>query len=76
MRQAGLFGLSDHSKRLSAVGDPLEVLGRVVDFEIFRPTLVAALVYGDGDVTPNLHPVAIRASASFDGPPVLSPGSM
>lgn len=27
MRQAGLFGLSDHLKRLSAYGDPLEELG-------------------------------------------------
>jgi hypothetical protein len=26
MRQAGLFGLSDHLKRLSAYGDPLEEL--------------------------------------------------
>ncbi|HEX4828615.1 MAG TPA: IS5 family transposase [Xanthobacteraceae bacterium] len=48
MRQSGLFGLSDHMKRLSADGDPLEVLARVVDFEAFRPTLVAALVYSDG----------------------------
>lgn len=35
-------------KRLSADGDPLEVLARVVDFEVFRPTLVAALAYADG----------------------------
>lgn len=48
MRQAGLFGLSDHLKRLSAVGDPLEELGRIIDFEAFRPVLVAALAYGDG----------------------------
>ena len=48
MRQSGLFGLSDHMKRLSADGDPLEVLARVVDFEAFRPTLVAALAYSDG----------------------------
>lgn len=48
MRQAGLFGLSEHLKRLSAHGDPLEVLGRVVDFEAFRPTLDAALGYSDG----------------------------
>lgn len=48
MRQAGLFGLSDHMKRLSADGDPLEVLARIVDFEAFRPTLVAALGYSDG----------------------------
>ena len=48
MRQAGLFGLSEHLKRLSAHGDPLEVLGRVVDFEAFRPVLDAALAYSDG----------------------------
>jgi IS5 family transposase len=48
MRQAGLFGLSDHLKRLSADGDPLEALGRIVDFEAFRPVLVAALAYGNG----------------------------
>lgn len=35
-------------KRLSAEGDPLEVLGRVSDFEAFRPPLVAALSYSDG----------------------------
>jgi hypothetical protein len=43
MRQAGLFGLSDHLKRFSAFGDPLEELARIVDFEVFRPALVAAL---------------------------------
>jgi IS5 family transposase len=48
MRQAGLFGLSEHLKRLSAHGDPLEGLSRIIDFEVFRPTLVAALAYGDG----------------------------
>lgn len=48
MRQSGLFGLSDHMKRLSADGDPLEVWVRVVDFEAFRPTLVTALDYSDG----------------------------
>jgi len=48
MRQAGLFGLLDHLKRLSAYGDPREELGRIIDFEAFRPTLAAALTYGDG----------------------------
>ena len=43
IRQAGLFGLSEHLKRLSADGDPLEELGRIIDFEVFRPTLIAAL---------------------------------
>ena len=48
MRQAGLLGLSDQLKRLSAVGDSLETMGRVVDFEVFRPALEMALAYGDG----------------------------
>ena len=48
MRQAGLFGLPDHLRKLSATGDPLEVLAQVVDFEIFRAPLEAALDYSDG----------------------------
>ena len=48
MRQAGLFGLPDHLRTLSATGDPLEVLAKVVDFEIFRAPLEAALGYSDG----------------------------
>ena len=48
MRQAGLFGLSEQLKRLSDCGDPLETMGRVVDFEVFRPALEKALAYGDG----------------------------
>ena len=48
MRQAGLFGLSEHLERLSKDGDPLEVLEATVDFEHFRPWLVEGLGYGDG----------------------------
>jgi transposase len=61
MRQAGLFGLSDHLKRLSAHGDPLEELGGIVDFEAFRPTLTTALAYGDGSKggRPPYDPVAM-----------------
>lgn len=61
MRQAGLFGLSDHLKRLSAVGDPLEELGGIIDFEVFRPTLIAALAYGVGTKggRPPYDPVAM-----------------
>ncbi len=33
MRQAGLFGLSEHLERLSKDGDPLKVLEATVDFE-------------------------------------------
>lgn len=46
MRQAGLFGLSDHLKRLSAQGDPLEELSRIIDFAAFRSVLVGALAGG------------------------------
>lgn len=48
MGQPGLFGLSEQLGRLSRDGDPLEVLGATVDFEHFRPWLVAGLGYGDG----------------------------
>jgi len=48
VRQAGLFGLSDHLERLSKDGDPLEVLEATVDFEYFRGWLVDGLGYGDG----------------------------
>lgn len=48
MKQAGLFGLSDHLKRLSANGDPLEELDRIVDFEAFRPILSNALGWHEG----------------------------
>ena len=48
MRQPGLFGLPDHLRKLSATGDPLEALAKVVDFEIFRAPLEAALGYSDG----------------------------
>lgn len=48
MGQPGLFGLSDHLKRLSDDGDPLEVLEATVDFEYFRGWLVEGLGYGDG----------------------------
>ena len=61
MRQAGFFGLSDHLKRLSAHGDPLEELGRIIDFEAFRPMLVAALAYKNGEKggRPPYDPVAM-----------------
>jgi IS5 family transposase len=61
MRQAGLFGLSEHLERLSAFDDPLEQLGRIIDFEAFRPTLTAALAYGDGakGCRPPYDPVAM-----------------
>jgi hypothetical protein len=48
MEQRSFFGLSEHLERLSAIGDPLEVLDLAVDFEYFRGWLVEGLGYGDG----------------------------
>ena len=48
MKQLGFFDLSDHLKRLSETGDPLETMARVIDFEAFRSELEAALSYSDG----------------------------
>ena len=47
-RQPGLFDIQERLKRLSDLGDQLDTYGRLVDFEAFRPELVAAVAYGDG----------------------------
>lgn len=61
MHQLGFFDLSDHLKRLSAAGDPLEEMTRVIDFEAFRPVLDEALAYSDGTKggRPPYDPVAM-----------------
>ncbi len=46
--QRGLFDFDDRLKRLSDLGDQLEAFRAVVDFEVFRPELEAALAYSDG----------------------------
>jgi IS5 family transposase len=46
-RQAGFFDTDERLRSLSAAGDPLERLAAVVDFELFRPGLEAALARGD-----------------------------
>jgi hypothetical protein len=43
----GLFDLSDRHAALSAAGDRLERLSAVVDFEVFRGPLLAALARSD-----------------------------
>lgn len=48
MEQRTFFGLAEHLERLSAHGDPLEVLADTVEFEAFRPVLLEGLGYGDG----------------------------
>src|SRR5918997_2796898 len=47
-RQPGIFDVEDCLKRLSDLGDQLEAFSAAVDFELFRPTLDAALAYADG----------------------------
>jgi IS5 family transposase len=44
----GFFDVDERLRRLSDLGDQLEAYGRVVDFELFRPELEAALSYSDG----------------------------
>ena len=46
--QPGFFDVDDRLKRLSDLGDQLETFRWVVDFELFRPELNAALAYSDG----------------------------
>ena len=46
--QRGFFDVDDRLKRLSDMGDQLEAFGFAVDFEAFRPELVAALSYSNG----------------------------
>ena len=48
MGQLGFFDVDERLAALSAAGDPLERLGAVVDFELFRPVLDAALARSDG----------------------------
>jgi transposase, IS5 family len=48
MGQAGLFDVEDRLRRLSDLGDQLEVFAATVDFEVFRPELETALAYSDG----------------------------
>lgn len=46
--QRGFFDLDERYQRLSAAGDPLEKLSTLIDFEMFRADLVAALDYKSG----------------------------
>lgn len=47
-RQPGLFDVDERLRRLSDIGDQLEAFTAVVDFEMFRSALMAALNYSDG----------------------------
>ena len=59
--QPGLFDLDERYAALSRTGDPLERLAAVVDFEIFRADLDAALARSDQakDVRSPMDPVMI-----------------
>jgi hypothetical protein len=59
--QLGFFDLSDRDEALSAAGDPLERLSAVVDFEVYRGPLVAALRRG------------VRGKGGKSGRPPLDP---
>ena len=47
MYEPGFFAFTDQLKAISKSGDPLELVERYIDFEVFRPALEAALDYGD-----------------------------
>ena len=47
VRQPGMFDADERLRALSAAGDPLERLRVVLDFELFRPELEAALDRAD-----------------------------
>ncbi len=57
--QRGLFDPDERYAALSKVGDPLERLAGVIDFELFRPELDATLDRSDGrqDGRPPMDPV-------------------
>ena len=46
--QAGFFDVDERLQRLSDLGDQLEAYAAMVDFEMFRAPLEAALAYADG----------------------------
>jgi IS5 family transposase len=48
MGQPGFFDLDERYRRLSETGDPLVKLAGLIDFEVFRPRLAAALKRSDG----------------------------
>jgi IS5 family transposase len=48
MGQPGFFDLDARHRRLSESGDPLVRLGRLIEFELFRPRLSEALKRSDG----------------------------
>jgi IS5 family transposase len=48
MKQHGFFDVEERLRRVSDLGDPLEAMDAVIDFEGFRPALDEALKRSDG----------------------------
>ena len=48
--EPGFFDVDDRLRRLTDLGDQLEAFRRVVDFEVFRTYLDAALGYRSGSL--------------------------
>jgi transposase, IS5 family len=46
--QGGFFDIDERLRELSAKGDDLERLNTIVDFEVFQPDLVRAVLRSDG----------------------------
>ena len=46
--QRGFFDIDERRRELAAKGDDLERLNAIVDFEVFRPDLVGAVLRSDG----------------------------
>ena len=51
-RMPGFFDVEDRLAELSAKGDDLERVKALVDFEIFRPALEAAVARADPNIDP------------------------
>lgn len=47
MKQVGFFDVDERLKRVRDLGDPLEVMAQIIDFERFRPVLDKALARSD-----------------------------
>ena len=47
MKQTGFFDVDERLQRVSDLGDPLEVMVKIIDFEGFRPVLDTALSRSD-----------------------------
>ena len=43
-RQRSFFDEEDRMKKISKIGDPLELLNKVIDWEMFRSTFNKAVV--------------------------------